>query len=780
MFPWVRRLMSAQVHVFLLALIIVAPVLLFVAILMLSLAEAERDRTEAAIQDKADFIVSSLDRELAGLQYTLYALGNAPLLYDEGDLSGFHRYIQEVARAREATIVLRDPDSRQVLNSVIPWGQPLPQGSALSEVDDEVAETKKTVVSGWFHGIVTKKSSYAVVMPIMRGDRLYYFLSLSTGTGPIHEIMAQAGLAHGEIGAVVDRNNIILARSKDDETFVGTRARGNLFDVKASSGRVVGENIDGVSMVSFFRRSQVAGWTVVVSVPESTLNEPIWRSLRMVALLGLGLLAVSFLSAVILARNFSRTLGSLARGARDLGDNLVVTPGPTSVREVREVWDDLRRASQLLQARVAERDAAEAALREFNTTLEQQVEARTNELSEANARLMAEIQHREQSEERVRQLQKIEAVGQLTGGIAHDFNNMMAAILGGLRLIERRLARGDTNVAPLIEGATESANRAAQLTRRLLAFSRQQALSPRPVDANKLIQGMSELLQRTIPEVVSMETVLAGGLWRIHVDANQLENAILNLAVNARDAMRDGGRLTIETANTYLDESYAAEHTDVTQGQYVQIAVTDTGTGMPPNIRDRAFDPFFTTKPDGQGTGLGLSQVHGFLKQSGGHVKIYSEPGQGTTVKLYLPRFVGPDVAALETTAPGTLRTAPDNEMILVVEDDSRVRSMTVELLRELGYRVVEADGATAALRALDTHPDISLLFTDVVMPEMNGRKLADEVAKRHPEVRILFTTGYTRNAIVHNGVLDVGVHLIIKPFTLEALAAKISDVLKD
>ena len=780
MFPWVRRLLSAQVHVFLLALIIVAPVLLFVGILMLSLADAERSRTETAIQDKADFIAASIDRELAGLQYTLYALGNAPVLIQENDLPGFHRYIQEIAKARNATIVLRDTESRQILNSVIPWGQPLPQGSALADVDNEVAATKKTTVSGWFHGIVTKKSSYAVVMPILHDDKLDYFLSLSTSTDPIHEIMIQASLQSGEIGVVVDRSNVVLARSQDNDNFVGTRARANLIDVTAQSGRVIGENIDGVSIVSFFRRSAIAGWAVAVSVPESTLNEPIWRSLRLVALLGVGLLALSFLSAVVLARNFSRTMRNLAGAARDLGDNLTVQPFSTSVREVKDVWDNLRRTGQVLQARTSERDSAEAALREFNTTLEQQVTTRTNELSETNARLMAEIQNREQSEERVRQLQKIEAVGQLTGGIAHDFNNMMAAILGGLRLIERRLSRGDTNVAPLIEGATESANRAAQLTRRLLAFSRQQALSPRPVDPNKLIHGMSELLQRTIPEVVSMETVLAGGLWRIHIDANQLENAILNLAVNARDAMPEGGRLTIETANAYLDDAYAAAHADVNAGQYVQIAVTDTGVGMSPETLRRAFDPFFTTKPDGQGTGLGLSQVHGFLKQSGGHVKIYSEPGEGTTVKLYLPRFVGPDAAALETPVVGNLPTAPDNEMILVVEDDNRVRSTTVELLRELGYRVVEADSAPAALRALDTHPDISLLFTDVVMPEMNGRKLADEVMKRHPEVRILFTTGYTRNAIVHNGVLDAGVHLIIKPFTLEALAAKISDVLKE
>jgi signal transduction histidine kinase/CheY-like chemotaxis protein len=779
MFPWSRRLMSAQVHVFLLALIIIAPVLLFVGILVVNLAGAERERIEAAIHEKANFMAAALDRELAGLQYTLYALGNAPVL-DEANFPAFHKYIQEVARARNATIVLRDPESRQILNSVIPWGGPLPQGSALASVDAEVAELRRPVVSGWFHGIVTKRSSYAVVMPILRDDKLAYFLSLSTNTDPIHEIMTKAGIGENEVAVVIDRAGIVLARSRDNDVFVGTRARGTLLQLDAPSGQISSENIDGVDITSFYRHSLLAGWTIAVSVPTSTLNEPIWRSLRMLALLGIALLAISLVSAAILARNLSRTMGNLARGAEALGRQEPVPASHTSVREIYDVWEHLKHASGELQQRTDERDAAEAALRGFNATLEQEVAVRTTELSETNARLMAEIQHREQSEDRIRQLQKIEAVGQLTGGIAHDFNNMMAAILGGLRLIERRLSRGDTNVGNLIEGATESANRAVQLTKRLLAFSRQQALSPRPVDANKLIQGMSELLQRTIPEVVSMETVLAGGLWRVHVDVNQLENAILNLAVNARDAMRGGGKLTIETSNAYLDETYAVEHADVSPGQYVQIALTDTGTGMPDAVLARAFDPFFTTKPDGQGTGLGLSQVHGFLKQSGGHVKIYSEVGHGTTVKLYLPRFVGPEAAALEAPLTSTLRTSSSNEMVLVVEDDDRVRATTVELLGELGYRVVEATSAVAALRALDTHPDISLLFTDVVMPEMNGRKLADEVIKRHPEVKILFTTGYTRNAIVHNGVLDPGVHLIIKPFTLEALAAKISDVLSE
>ncbi len=323
------------------------------------------------------------------------------------------------------------------------------------------------------------------------------------------------------------------------------------------------------------------------------------------------------------------------------------------------------------------------------------------------------------------------------------------------------------------------AQRAASLTQRLLAFARRQPLSPVPLDANRLVSGMSDLLRRSIVETIHIETVLAGGLWRTHADPNQLENAILNIAINARDAMPGGGRLTIETTNAHLDEAYAASHAEVAAGQYVMIALTDTGTGMAPDIAERAFEPFFTTKPAGQGTGLGLSQVYGFIKQSKGHVKIYSEPGRGTTVKLYLPRFfeAGEDLRLARDVLP-PLPTG-DQETILVVEDEDKVREFLVRSLRELGYRVYAAENALQGLRLLDAHADLALLFTDVVMPEMDGRKLADEARRRRPGLKILFTTGYTRNAIVHNGVLDAGVHLISKPFTLDQLAAKLREVLR-
>jgi PAS domain S-box-containing protein len=383
------------------------------------------------------------------------------------------------------------------------------------------------------------------------------------------------------------------------------------------------------------------------------------------------------------------------------------------------------------------------------------------------------------TEETLRQSQKMEAVGQLTGGIAHDFNNMLTVVGGSLELLARRTPADDERSHRYIESAVEGVRRAKTLTQRLLAFSRQQPLKPEAVDLNKLVSGMSDLLRHSLGTSIRLETALAGGLWRTHVDPNQLENVILNLAVNGRDAMPDdGGRLTIETQNAHLDTRYAAAHTGVPEGQYVLVAVTDTGSGMPPDVMAKAFDPFFTTKEVGKGTGLGLSQVYGFVKQSGGHVKIYSEPGQGTTVKVYLPRLFMEDAAVETPVQKPEVPLGDAREVVLVVEDEPGVRQFSVDALKELGYRVLEADGAAAALRLLDGHPEIALLFTDVVMPDVNGRRLADEARRRRPGLKVLYTTGYTRNAVVHNGVLDPGVQMIGKPFTLEDLAGRVRAVI--
>ncbi|WP_095084821.1 CHASE3 domain-containing protein [Mesorhizobium sophorae] len=400
-----------------------------------------------------------------------------------------------------------------------------------------------------------------------------------------------------------------------------------------------------------------------------------------------------------------------------------------------------------------------------------------DELTRKNIALGNEIQTREKAESQIRQMQKMEAVGQLTGGIAHDFNNMLAVIISAMNLAQRKLERGEHDIAKFIEAAIDAANRAANLTARLLAFSRQQPLAPQIVDTNRLLTGMSDLLRRALGETIRIETVLAGGLWKTHADPSQIENAILNLAVNARDAMGDDGKLTIETANSHLDDSYAATHAEVKAGQYVMIAVSDTGSGMAPDTMAKAFEPFFTTKPVNKGTGLGLSQVYGFVKQSGGHVKIYSEPGEGTTIKIYLPRFFGQEEVAVPA-GRGDNPMAPVTETILVVEDDARVRASTTDSLRELGYTVIHVGSGQEALQALAENPGIALLFTDIVMPVMNGRKLAEEAVARQPGLKVVFTTGFTRNAVVHNGVLDHDVHFLAKPFTIEQLETKLRDVL--
>jgi PAS domain S-box-containing protein len=384
------------------------------------------------------------------------------------------------------------------------------------------------------------------------------------------------------------------------------------------------------------------------------------------------------------------------------------------------------------------------------------------------------------AEDALRQAQKMEAVGQLTGGIAHDFNNLLTGILGSLEMMQRKAAQGRTgDVERYAAAATSSANRAAALTQRLLAFSRRQSLDPKPVDANELVRGMEELLRRSIGETIELEMVASGGLWRTRCDPNQLENAILNLAINARDAMPDGGRLTIETSNASIDASYAARNRFAAPGQYVTISVTDTGTGMTPDIIAKAFDPFFTTKPIGQGTGLGLSMIYGFARQSEGFVNIYSEVGQGSTIRVYLPRYYGKEAIEDEPAEEQDARRSDDGEVVLVVEDETAVRALVVDVLEELGYRTVEAVDGPSGLERLRSLPRIDLLVTDVGLPGLNGRQLADAARALRPDLKILFVTGYAHNAAVGNGLLEPGMEIITKPFAIDKLATRIRTIIE-
>jgi two-component system NtrC family sensor kinase len=397
-------------------------------------------------------------------------------------------------------------------------------------------------------------------------------------------------------------------------------------------------------------------------------------------------------------------------------------------------------------------------------------------------RLYHEMDQRFAAEESLRQALKMEAIGQLTGGIAHDFNNLLTIILGNLEMAKRQLLAwtdGEhTKLGRRIDNAMQGATRAATLTKRLLAFSRQQTLNPAIIDVNRLLSGLADFLQRAIGEHISLEIVGSAGVWPVEADQTELEAAVLNLAVNARDAMPEGGNLTIDASNSYLDEAYCRQNTDARPGQYVQITATDTGAGMTRQTLGRAFEPFFTTKQVGQGTGLGLSQVYGFVKQSGGHVKIYSELGEGTTVKIYLPRLIGDQSARhkVESTKTAVVESA-SGERVLVVEDDNDVRHYIVDALRELNYKIEEAHNAEQAL-ALVKERKFDLLLTDVVLPGMNGRQLADKLKVLDANMKVLFMTGYSRNAIVHQGRLDPGVQVIQKPVTSTELARRIREIL--
>lgn len=427
--------------------------------------------------------------------------------------------------------------------------------------------------------------------------------------------------------------------------------------------------------------------------------------------------------------------------------------------------NERRAAEEALRSSEAQAHAAADALADLNATLEQRVQERTEKLMEA--------------EEALRQSQKMEAIGQLTGGIAHDFNNLLQGINGALDMVQKRIAAGRIgDIDRFVQGAIASANRASALTHRLLAFSRRQPVNPRPLDTNHLIGTMEELLRRTIGEKLRMEIVGANDLWLVRCDANQLENALLNLAINARDAMPEGGTLTLATSNMVLDASQALVR-DVKPGEYVRLTIKDTGIGMADDVQARAFDPFYTTKPIGQGTGLGLSMIYGFVRQSEGSVRIESEVGEGTTIEICLPRFIGDLVPDVSDQGDGAAeRQTLDNEVVLVVEDEDVVRLLVVEVLNDLGYLALEAVDGSSALRILQSSQRIDLLATDLGLPDINGRQVADTARTKRPNLKVLFMTGYAEKA-AGSTFLGDGMEIISKPFTMDNLAVKIREMIE-
>ncbi|WP_203234453.1 hybrid sensor histidine kinase/response regulator [Sphingomonas solaris] len=554
--------------------------------------------------------------------------------------------------------------------------------------------------------------------------------------------------------------------------WVAAKGRG-LFNAEGYCYRVIGTAVDVTSRKADELRLRELNETLEAQVAERTADrDRMWR-------LSTDLMLVARFDAVITAVNpaWSTLLGWAEREL--IGRRFIDLVHPEDVTSTLEEAGKLGDGQTTLrfENRYQHKDGSFRWLSWTAVPGDNLIHAVARDVSAE--REQAEIL--QQTEEALRQAQKMEAVGQLTGGIAHDFNNLLTGVIGSLDMMQRRIAKGEMGkVEHYATTAMTSANRAAALTHRLLAFSRRQPLDPKPVNSNRLVSGMEELLRRTLGEAVRLEIVTAGGLWQTLCDPHQLESAILNLAINARDAMPDGGNLTIETCNAHLDTAYAAKLRGVPPGQYVCICVTDTGTGMSPDVIAKAFDPFFTTKPIGQGTGLGLSMIYGFARQSEGYAKIYSEVDQGTTFKLYLPRYYGEGEDA-DVAAPGFNEDhrAEHGEVVLVVEDETAVREIVVDVLEELGYRAIQAADGPSGLKILQTDTRVDLLVSDVGLPGLNGRQLADQARERRRDLKVLFMTGYAENATIANGFLDPGMEMITKPFAIESLATRIRGMIE-
>lgn len=600
-----------------------------------------------------------------------------------------------------------------------------------------------------------------MVVPIEFDGAVRYRLSLSVETLALRDALLAAVPRNWLIG-VADRNGVYAVRTQDHAAFAGKSGiPAFLEQASATSGTFNGKNPDGEDILVGYKRSEVSGWLVAASVRQSVVGAPLRSSLLTLAGFGFAAMLVCSLIALWLWRIIDRPLASLTKASTRIGQTDGPIDVPTRLSEFAALRDAMSSASEQIWT--------------YSSALEARVAARTQELAQSNERLMAEIEQRTRVEAMLTQAQKMEAIGNLTGGVAHDFNNLLQVVSGNLQLLSREIS-DNPRAQRRVENAMAGVSRGAHLAAQLLAFGRRQPLQPKVVNIGRLIRGMDDLLRRTLGEGVEVETIVAGGLWNTLVDAANVENAILNLAINSRDAMEGQGRLTIEAGNAFLDDAYAASHPEVTAGQYVQISVTDTGSGMPREVLEKIFEPFFSTKPEGKGTGLGLSMVYGFVKQSGGHVKVYSEPGHGTTIKIYLPRSNEAEEAATDRHGGPIVG---GNETILVVEDDDAVRETVIGMLGDLGYQVLKASDAQSALTIVESGVPIDLLFTDVVMPgTLKSPELARKAKERIPGLSVLFTSGYTENSIVHGGRLDAGVNLLSKPYSTEQLARKIRQVL--
>jgi signal transduction histidine kinase/ActR/RegA family two-component response regulator len=738
-----------------LLLLVVASIVPLFAFSLASQYLQYRDAIAAAGRQTLELArsLSSLaEQELQTRMVALQVLALSPALH-ANDLATF-RAEAEAAIAEQfpgSNLILLQENGQQLMNTLLPPGAPLPIRPNM-ETTRQVFATGRPAVSNFFMGAIGPRPVVAIDVPVKRDDgSVAYVLSSNPRLDDFAEIIRRQRFPNSWIVSIFDRGGVNVARTPNPERFVGQPA-GAVFRQRMLAEREgVSDSTsrEGIPLIAAFSHSAKFGWAGAVGIPRAELVAPAIRAAMQTLAVGSILLAVSLALALLVARQITGPIAALRRLAAAGDADAVLDAPPTGLREADEVVRALRTAEENRRRSEHEKEQARAALHT--------------------------------SEEQLRQSQKMEAVGQLTGGLAHDFNNLLLVIIGNLD--ELLAGRNDpATVRELARHALDAAQRGADLTRSLLAFARRQPLRPRRVAINDLVSGIAKLLGRTLGERIEVSLELAADVWPVVIDPAQLEAALANLATNARDAMPKGGRLTIVTANRHLDEDYGSQHADVIAGDYTMIEVSDTGVGMPPDVVAQIFDPFFTTKGRGQGTGLGLSMVFGFMKQSGGHINVYSEPGVGTTFRLYLPRDEhaerNDERAAAETSAPG------GGETVLVVEDNPSLRRLVVLQLTTLGYRVQESENAAAALavleaQAVDGGQHIDLLLADVVMPgKLDGYDLARTVLERWPSTKIVLMSGFPGTNLDRSPAAHIP--LLSKPYRREDLARTLRAAMDD
>lgn len=728
----------------------ILPTILCSALLLQQLVTDQRALTASRAQGSADRLMILLDGRLSGLSAVAQALSTSPLL-ERGDVEAFRSQAVRAARKQDYGLVLQDAGGMRLVDTRSRAVQPARSAGRLPNIEAVVASGQPRV-SDLYPDTVSKQRLVAVSVPVIVDGEVRYVLST---TVPPSKLLAS------------------VTPPNPQRTW-----RVELLDRAGTAATAIGPDParDGPHATA---RSRTSGWQLVLRGPKiGAFSVATGRARDQIIAFGLAATLIGLSAAALLGRAMSRSLRRVGESAHALASDGVAAPAASNIREIRDLEEGLHKVAFLLREQTTQRDHHAAALQHLNATLELRVADETRELARANLRLENEAKERAAVEAQLRQMQKLEAVGLLTGGIAHDFNNMLSVIIGSIELAQRQYDHGPKAMEPLLNDALTGAHSAAALTKQLLAFGRQQSLSPRKVDLNEVIFGMRDMLQRTLGEKVVIDLRLSGDLWPGFLDRAQAESSLVNLAINARDAMPEGGTLTVETSNVSVQEGASNAHDRVAAGSYTIIAVSDNGSGIPSELLDRVIDPFFTTKEVGKGTGLGLSQVHGFLRQSNGYLRIYSEPGVGTTVRLYVPRYEARDLEDAGSIV-AALDTSDKEKTVFVVEDNDVVREASVRGIRELGYHVIHASSGEEALKRLAVTPNVDLLFTDVVMPGMNGRELADVASRSRPGLKVVYATGYSRNVAL-NGLVDQGRPVIEKPFTLTQLASCLHGALHD